>query len=59
MKKLMIFFGVLVIGAIIALLIDKLVGINDVDSLALTIHRLTYLVWGGIIFKMLTWLRDR
>ncbi len=60
MKKLLACFGVLVIGAVISALIDNLIGVNftDIDIVPHIVHKVTYMVWGGVVIGINKWLKD-
>jgi len=57
-KKLFIYMGVLILGSVITVAIDHLVGVSfqDVGMLAQITHKVTYMLWGGAILGMGKWL---
>lgn len=59
-KKLLGYFGVLILGSIITVVIDQLVGVSfaDVNVVAQITHKATYMVWGGVLLGMNKWLEN-
>ncbi len=59
-KKLLGYFGVLILGSIITVAIDHLVGVSftDVSAVARLTHKVTYMAWGGALLGMNKWLED-
>lgn len=57
-KKLLSCFGVLILGSIITVVIDHLVGVSftDVSAMAQITHKVIYMIWGGILFGGMKWL---
>ena len=57
-KKFLGCFGVLILGSIITVVIDHLIGVSftDVSAVAQFTHKLTYMVWGGALLDMNKWL---
>jgi len=57
--KILVCFGVLVLGSAITVAIDYLVGISfkDVGVVAQITHKVIYMLWGGVILSMSKWLR--
>jgi len=51
MKKYVVFFGILVLGAFIMIVVDDLLGttLNDVSFAARTTHNVAHILWGGIM----------
>lgn len=52
-KKVLVFFGVTILGALIATTIDQILGINfedvGISTGAHLAHNVTYMLWGAII----------
>lgn len=53
-KKLIGYLGILILGSVITMAIDYLIGISfkDVSAVASITHKLTYMLWGGVILGM-------
>jgi hypothetical protein len=55
MKNALAFLAIVIIGGGITAGIDILLGINfkDVGDVAHVIHKVTYIVWGGILLAVM------
>ena len=56
-KKAFVYFGVLVLGPVIAVVIDHLIGVSfkDVGTVALLTHTATYMLLGGAVLTVDDW----
>lgn len=56
-KKILAYFGVMVIGAVLTASIDHLIGINldGVSAGARFIHNIAYIFWGAAIYGIVRW----
>ena len=57
-RKTLVYFGLLILGTVITVTIDYLIGVSfkDVGLMAHITHKVTYMVWGGAIFSVVKWL---
>ena len=56
-KKILVYLGVLILGAVVVSGIDRLIGIDfkDVGMVASFTHRITHMLLGGALLGMGIW----
>lgn len=51
------FVGLFLLGSVITAIVDGLIGVSfkEVGSLIAITHKVTYMVWGGILMGLIKW----
>ncbi|OGY43241.1 MAG: hypothetical protein A3B89_01130 [Candidatus Buchananbacteria bacterium RIFCSPHIGHO2_02_FULL_40_13] len=59
-KKLVFMVLVLVLGALVVVIIDSLLGVDhsNLSLFASLVHSFIYFIWGGLFFKAKDWADD-
>lgn len=57
-RKIFVVIGVVIIGAFISALINKLIGVSfkDVGIIPQAVHTMIYMTWGGILLETIRWI---